>query len=164
MIKKATLFALSTILFATSLCWAQKQVTGEEVQANPLSYDGKKVFIYVDSVNFPAKNTNQKKGFSEYWVGTAIDSHWGQSSKSGTRTIGDRDKSGSLFVRVPLTDIEKFDNNYAAKAGQGLVGARKKITGTFRANKSIDGGYLDLSDGSSIGIDSPSRADKSKNK
>jgi hypothetical protein len=65
---------------------------------------------------------------------------------------------------VPLTDTEKFDNNYAAKAGQGLVGARKKITGTFRANKSIDGGYLDLSDGSSIGIDSPSRADKSKNK
>jgi len=164
MIKRGTSLALASILFAVSCAWAQKAVTGEEVQANPQIYDGKKVFIYVDSVNFPARSTNQQKGFSDYWVVTAIDSHWGQSSKNGSQTIGDRDKSGAVFVRVALEDTEKFNNDYSAKAGKGLVGARKKITGIFRANKSGDGGYLDLTDGSSIGIDAPPRNRNSRNK
>lgn len=163
MIKKTISLALASIFLAVSWGWAQKQVTGEEVQANPKSYDGKKVFIYVDSVTFPAKSVNQPRGFSDYFVVTAIDSHWGQSSKNGTQTIGDRDKAGALFVRVPAANTEKFNNDYAAKAGKGLVGARKKITGTFRANPSGDGGYLDLTDGSSVDIDSPPRARNSRN-
>ena len=164
MIKKTISLTLATILFAASFGWSQKAVTGEEVQANPQSYDGKKVFIYVDSVTFPAKTVNQQRGFSDYFVVTAIDSHWGQSSKNGSQTIGDRDKSGAVFVRVALDDTEKFNNDYSAKAGKGLVGARKKITGTFRANKSGDGGYIDLTDGSSIGIDAPPRNRNSRNK
>ena len=109
MAKKAISFPLVLILCAVTPGWSQKQVTGEEVQANPQSYDGKKVFIYVDSVTFPAKTSNSQRGFSDYWVVSAIDSHWGQSSKNGTQTIGDRDKSGGLFVRVPETDTEKFN-------------------------------------------------------
>ncbi|NBR71673.1 MAG: hypothetical protein EBT75_06225 [Proteobacteria bacterium] len=164
MIHREKLLTLALIFSVAFSSWAQKAVTGEEVQANPQIYDGKKVFIYVDSVNFPARSTNQQKGFSDYWVVTAIDSHWGQSSKNGSQTIGDRDKSGAVFVRVALDDTEKFNNDYSAKAGKGLVGARKKITGTFRANKSGDGGYIDLTDGSSIGIDAPPRHRNSRNK
>lgn len=153
---------IAMIFLAAPQGWGQKLVTGEEVQANPKNYDGKKVFIYVDSVTFPAKNVNQQRGFCEYWVVSAIDSHWGQSSKNGSQTIGDRDKAGALFVRVPVAEIEKFNKDYAAKAGKGLVGARKKISGTFRANKSEDGGYLDLTDGSSVDLDAPSRARNNK--
>jgi len=163
MTKSANLITLALIFSVASSSWSQKQVTGEEVQANPQSFDGKKVFIYVDSVTFPAKSVNQQRAFSDYFVVTAIDSHWGQSSKNGTQTIGDRDKAGALFVRVPAANTEKFNNDYAAKAGKGFVGARKKITGTFRANKSVEGGYLDLTDGSSVDIDSPPRARNSRN-
>jgi hypothetical protein len=158
----AKLLTFALIFSVASSGWAQKQVTGEEVQANPQSYDGKKVFIYVDSVTFPAKSVNQQRGFSDYFVVTAIDSHWGQSSKNGTQTIGDRDKSGGLFVRVPEADTEKFNKEYSAKPGKSLVGARKKITGTFRANKTNDGGYLDMTDGSSQDIDSPPRGRTAK--
>lgn len=164
MLRKALfLFIISTSLASNT--FSQKFVTGEEVQADPKSFQGKKVFVYVDGVTFPAKRVNTERGFSEYWVVTAADASWGQTSKNGTRTIGDRDKSGGLFVRVPATDIDKFNKEYSAKAGKAFVGARKKITGTYRANSSGEGGFLDLTDGTSADIDAPSRripSDKKK--
>lgn len=150
------ILGLSLILMSPG-GWAQKQTTGQELQSSPDSFNGQKVSIYVDNVIFPAKRIDAEHGFSDYWVVTASDSHVGKSSLKGNRTVGDRDWSGGVFVRVPASQTEEFSKTHAIKAGQANSGSRKKIVGVFRAVKSGKGGFLDLTDGSSKDVEPPPR-------
>ena len=140
--------------------WAQKQVTAQEVQAAPAKYDGQKVFVFVQGVEFPAVHIDQQRQFSEFWVVTADDSSRGGGGPGiggGPGPHGPRpggDFGGGIVVRVPASEVDRFSQTHAIKAGQNSTSSvRKKITAIFRACKSGRGGYLDMTDGSAAGID-----------
>lgn len=144
-------------LFGVMLIWflpsvqAQKQVTAQEVQASPAKYNGARVFVYVQMVDFPAVHINKDKGFSEFIVITTDDASRGSAGPQGRRPGGDF--AGGIIVRVPSTEVPRFSETHAIKAGQPSSGARKKITATFRACRSGKGGYLDMTDGSAADVD-----------
>lgn len=131
--------------------YAQKHVTGQEVQASPAKYNGAKVFVYVQTVEFPAVHINREKGFSEFMVITADDASRGGMGPKGPGPGGDF--AGGIIVRVPSAEVDRFSETHAIKAGQPSSGARKKIVATFRACRSGRGGYLDMTDGSAAGLD-----------
>lgn len=138
-------------IFLSPAGWAQKQVTAQEVQASPAKYDGSRVFVYVQIVEFPALHINKERGFSEFMVMTADDASRGGG---GPKKMGPGgDFAGGIVVRVPAAEVERFSETHAIKAGQTASGTRKKIVATFRACRSGKGGYLDLTDGSSANID-----------
>lgn len=151
---------LGLVLFGLPSGWAQKQVTAQEVQAAPAKYDGQKVFVFVQGVEFPAAHIDKQKQFSEFWVVTADDSSrggGGQGIGGGPGSHGPRpggDFGGGIVVRVPASEVDRFSQTHAIKAGQNSASSvRKKITAVFRACKSGRGGYLDMTDGSAAGID-----------
>lgn len=149
------ILAASFILVSSGA--AQKQVTAQEVQASPAKFNGQKVFVYVQLVEFPALHINRERGYSEFMVVTADDGSSGGGNGLGAIGRGPRratgDYAGHIIVRVPAGEVERFSDIHAIKAGQGSSGKRKKISATFRATSSGRGGYLDLTDGSSADLD-----------
>lgn len=141
----------SVLSFLSASVQAQKQVTAQEVQASPAKYNGTRVFVYVQMVDFPAVHINKEKGFSEFMVMTADDASRGGMGPKGPGPGGDF--AGGIIVRVPSAEVDRFSETHAIKAGQPASGARKKIAATFRACRSGKGGYLDMTDGSAADVD-----------
>ena len=151
---------LALVVTGSVPVWAQKQVTAQEVQATPAKFDGQKVFVFVQGVKFPAAHIDKQRHFSEFWVVTADDSSRGGGGPllgGGPGAHGPRpeaDFGGGIVVRVPSSEVDRFSQAHASKAGQNNTSSvRKKITAIFRACKSGRGGYLDMTDGSAAGVD-----------
>lgn len=148
-------FGVVNPMIPSAMC--QKQVTAQEVQAFPAKFNGQRVFVYAQMVQFPASHVDRERGFSEFMVITAEDgSRGGGGGFPGDERRPKRDGgdfSGHIIVRVPAGEVERFSETHAIKAGQGTRGMRKKITAIFRACHSGQGGYLDMTDGSSANVD-----------
>ena len=146
------LFPSLALVFLGSVASAQKQVTAQEVQASPSKYNGTRVFVYVQMVEFPALHINKEKGFSDFMVITADDaSRGGSGTRRGPGPGGDF--AGGIIVRVASAEVDRFSETHAIKSGQSSSGARKKIVATFRACHNGKGGYLDMTDGSAADVD-----------
>lgn len=137
------IFAAAVLGTAGFPAHAQKVSTGNELQAKPAEFDGKKIQIFVGQVEFPPMTINKEKKFQDFEVSTREDGYGKVRSEY----------AGKIAVRVPEDQVEDFSRLHGVRIPHSGAIQREKIVGIFRANKTKAGGYLDLTDGSAQDID-----------
>lgn len=133
-------------LALTVTAQAQDRFTAESYLATPEKYDGKKVSLNVAWVDVPAIYANEDKGYRDFLVYSCAQ----QQNQGGVVYV----PRGEIVIRVPTSESEAFVRRHGTSYnkmwyGTGSGNRVRQICGVFRKMRSVYGGYLDLTDGSS---------------
>lgn len=141
------LFFLAMVAVFGGIGLAQERFTADLYLALPEKYDGKKVTVNVGWVDVPAVYANDEKKYRDYLVTTCAQ----QQNQTGV-TYHPR---GAIIIRVPTSEAEAFVRRHGTTTNKMWYGNNnannrvKQVSGVFRKMRSVYGGYLDTTDGSS---------------